>query len=98
MKTLSGLGESIKDFNGEAIPNGAEDLTVGQALGIMLARATSDDPVRADEVARKVYYAEEELELEDGDVAMLRGAVKHDQFYGNLVKAAALRVVDPKGL
>ncbi len=106
-KRLIGLDSILRDLDGEAIyqtdqmgffvldDKGEKQTTTAKAmLSAVLARANTEDPIRAIDVALKVHKANQHIELDDADVTLLSGCVKGDRNATNLGKAFLLRLLE----
>ena len=95
MKTLTGLSEPILNLDGEVLReiNGKE-ITVGSIIANSLARGSSEEPVRAMDIAIKIHNANGDIKLEDADFALAERAVKEDRLINNMAKAAALSALN----
>lgn len=99
MKKLNNLTNSITGLDGQPIvnqvginPDGTPILvpeTVGRMMANVLARAQSNDSVKAMMIAMQIHGAKA-VELEDADFALVQEAVDKDQLLTNLGKAALL--------
>jgi hypothetical protein len=104
MRTLAGLSKPLLNLDDEPIRQPSrvvgnkvvegEKITVGSIIANSLARGSSNDPVRAMEVALKIHRAKGDIELEDADFALAERAVKEDTTINNMAKAAALAVLN----
>ena len=93
MKTLSGLNDPVLSLGGEPLVEGERVVTVGFLIANVLARGSCDEPVRAMDVALKIYNADGSVDLEDADFATVNQTVREDRFMTNIAKAAVLRVL-----
>ena len=101
MKKLNGLTKPIEGLDGELIivggtPEKPVHETVGRMMSSVLARAQSDDPVKAMMIAMEIHGAES-VDLEDANFALVKEAVDKDQMLTNLGKAALLTVLNRTG-
>lgn len=97
MKKLNSLTNPLMGLDGEPlVVQSGTDLvpeTVGRMMANVLARAQSDDPVKAMMIAMQIHGAKS-VDLEDADFALLNGAVKEDKLLTNLGKAALLTALE----
>lgn len=89
MKKLTGLTKPVDDLDGNPIPGE----TVGKMMANVLARAQSDDPVRAMMIAMQIYK-EKSVDLEDADFALVHETVNTDRLLTNLGRAALLTALN----
>ena len=102
MKKLNSLTNPITGLDGQPIVNqvgvrtdGTPILvpeTVGRMMANVLARAQSDDPVKAMMVAMEIHGAKS-VDLEDADFALVQEAVGEDKLLTNLGKAVLLKAL-----
>ena len=103
-KLLTGLRGVMVDLEGEAIVDGTEPdpdspgnqrprkAVIGKVLANILARARTDDPVRAMELARSMYKMEDTI-VDDADIKLMEQVVKDDTGLTNLGQAEVLSVL-----
>ena len=91
MRKLTGLSEEVCGLDGTALIENGRVITVGFLIANALARGASAEPIRAMDIALRVYNADGVLELEDADFALAREAVEKDTLMSNLAKAPTLK-------
>lgn len=76
------LAVSIKDIEGKAIPNeSGETMFLSKLVGNALFTAEDkEDPIRVYELAKKIYYAEGEIEITKSDADLIKDKVKAKGF------------------
>lgn len=95
MKSLTGLREPLLTLDGETVIENGAVITAGRLLANAVARGASDDPVRAMDIAMKLYSANgKEVELEDADFALVTECLKADQMMSNIAKAHCVRALE----
>lgn len=97
MKTLNNLKDSMLGLDGEPIVyqvgNAVKPETLGRMMANVLARAQSNDPVKAMMVAMQIHGAKS-VTLEDADFTLVKEAADKDTQLTNLGKAALLTALN----
>ena len=100
-KRLTGLSAPALGLDGTPLRNApsepegiGEVILIKSVLANAVARGQSADPVRAMEVARKVYSADSQVVLDDQDIELLRCSLRGDRVLNDMAKAAGLIVLD----
>lgn len=89
MKRVAGLNETLCNLDGSALTENGRTFTIGYLVATAIARGGGDDPVRAMDIALRIYNAEDSVDLEDADFALAQQLVQKDAMT-NLAKAAVL--------
>lgn len=76
------LAVAITDIEGKAIPNeSGETMLLSKLVGNALFTAEDkDDPIRVYELAKKIYYAEAEIEITKSDADLIKEKLKAKGF------------------
>ena len=98
MRKLNSLDNPVTGLDGEPIIVGGTlekpvYETVGRMMANVLARAQSEDAVRAWMLAQEIYKAKT-LDIEDADFALVQEAVDGDKMLTNLGRAALLTALN----
>lgn len=95
MKTVAGLNGQLHDIAGNPVAEAdGRPTTIKMLLANVIARGQSNEPIRAVELALRIYHAEDgSVELEDADFNLAKRAVEADQLTTDLAKAAILKTL-----
>lgn len=76
------LAVAITDIEGNKIPNEkGEEMHLSKLVGNALFTAEDkDDPIRVYELAKKIYYSQEEIEITKSDADLIKEKVKAKGF------------------
>lgn len=76
------LAIEIKDIEGNSIPNErGEQMFLSKVIGNALFTAEDkEDPIRVYELAKKIYYADGEIEITKSDADLIKEKVKSKGF------------------
>lgn len=87
---------TIKDLAGNPIPTGKDeksgDFTVGMALSNILVDTTKGGKMKLFILAQKIY-SDEEVEVDEADLAIIKSAVEETENYNNLVNGQILQIL-----
>ena len=94
MKTIIGLDKPISGLDGKPLTDlDGKQTKVKEVIANSIARGASQNPMKAMEVAQKVYQSNNKLDLDDADVNLAKEAVEKDQIYNDMAKSGALAVL-----
>ena len=76
------LAVAVTDIEGNKIPNEkGEEMHLSKLVGNALFTAEDkDDPIRVYELAKKIYYSQEEIEITKSDADLIKEKVKSKGF------------------
>jgi len=86
---------AIKDLAGNPIPTGKDDktdFTLGMALSNILVDTTKGGKMKLFILAQKIY-SDEEVEIDEADLAIIKSAVEETENYNNLVNGQILQIL-----
>lgn len=101
-KRLGGLQEVLKDFDEEPVPKfdrkggliPGSSTTATQLFALALGRGRAKDPIRAIDVALRLYrHTGTSIELDDEDVGLLETTIRSDEVFSDLARAFLLRIL-----
>lgn len=84
----------LKNFKGENLKSGEEDLTVGMAVSIVLGGQVSNPSLGW--ILGKKFATEEEVELKAEEVVFIKKELEVNKNWTSLVAGQLLEIIDGK--
>lgn len=82
----------LVDFKGNALKNGSEDLTIGDAIGVVLSGKTSNPTLSW--TLGKRFSNDKEVELKIEDAAFLKEVIEKNDMWTSLVTGQLIELLD----
>jgi len=93
MKTIK-TGQVLKDFKGENLKNGGENLTIGVAISTVLGSQVSNPTLGW--ILGKKFATEESVDLKEEEIVFLKKELETNKQWLTLVTGQVLEILDSK--
>lgn len=84
----------LTDFKGQPLKQGDQDLTIGDAIAIILAGKTTNPTLGY--ILGKKFANDKEIELRAEDIVFIKECIEKNEFFHTIVTGQLLEILDPK--